>query len=167
MYHVVIYWHLPRPREPRRSGGVLVSPRHLLGRYGLLACMGRSLRHHVSGGVAAMPGPCGSHIGGRRCLVGRGAAMMLVSQDASSLLTYFRERICYGASPFFRGSVRATSHLPAACVWPCLAPLPTCSLRPDPGLSACSPRPGCPGSVVDYFASGGLAPANSRQILGR
>ena len=72
--------HLPRPREPRRSGGVLVSPRHLLGRYGLLACMGRSLRHHVSGGVAAMPGPCGSHIGGRRCLVGRGAAMMLGSR---------------------------------------------------------------------------------------
>ena len=71
---------IPRPREPRRSGGVLVSPRHLLGRYGLLACMGRSLRHHVSGGVAAMPGPCGSHIGGRRCLVGRGAAMMLGSR---------------------------------------------------------------------------------------
>ena len=35
------------------------------------------------------------------------------------------------------------------------------------GLSACSPRPGCPGPAVDYFASGGLAPANSRQILGR
>ena len=45
---------------------------------------------------------------------------------------------------------------------------PACSLRPDPsGLSACSPRPGCPGPAVDYFASGGLAPANSRQILGR
>ena len=57
--------------------------------------------------------------------------------------------------------------LPAACAR--AAPVsPACSLRPDPsGLSACNPRPGLPDPAVGYFASGGLAPANSRQILGR
>lgn len=45
---------------------------------------------------------------------------------------------------------------------------PACSLRPDPsGLSACNPRPGLPDPAVGYFASGGLAPANLCQILGR
>lgn len=74
------------------------------------------------------------------------------------------------------GLLRTCLQLAFGLAWPPLpaararvSPVsPACSLRPDPsGLSACSPRPGCPGPAVDYFASGGLAPANSRQILGR
>lgn len=74
------------------------------------------------------------------------------------------------------GLLRTCLQLAFGMAWPPLPAVyaraspvsPACSLRPgSSGLSACNPRPGLPGPAVGYFASGGLAPANSRQILGR
>lgn len=62
------------------------------------------------------------------------------------------------------GLLRTCLQLAFGLAWP---PLPAACARAAPVSPACSPRPGCPGPAVDYFASGGLAPANSRQILGR